>query len=256
MEEDFDREIKVVVLGNGGVGKTSMIRRFCKGIFTDEYKKTIGVDFLEKAQFVDALQEEVRFMLWDTAGQEEFDAITRTYYRGAGAAVIAFSTTDLDSFKAVQSWREKINAECGDIAMCLVQNKVDLIDRAVVTPEEVEALARQLGLKLYRTCVKENINVTEVFGYLAELHHKKLQAGQLSQQPAAAPITGAQGGSHAAPAAPAVQNQQRSSGDDEAAPEAATEKLHDPMTVNLKPSKVRTKGKKSLKDKLTACSVA
>lgn len=140
--------------------------------------------------------------------------------------------------------------------MCLVQNKVDLIDRAVVTPEEVEALARQLGLKLYRTCVKENINVTEVFGYLAELHHKKLQAGQLSQQPAAAPITGAQGGSHAAPAAPAVQNQQRSSGDDEAAPEAATEKLHDPMTVNLKPSKVRTKGKKSLKDKLTACSVA
>ncbi len=66
VEEDFDREIKVVVLGNGGVGKTSMIRRFCKGVFTDEYKKTIGVDFLEKAQFVDALQEEVRFMLWDT----------------------------------------------------------------------------------------------------------------------------------------------------------------------------------------------
>lgn len=64
--DDFDREIKVVVLGNGGVGKTSMIRRFCKGIYTDEYKKTIGVDFLEKAQFVDALQEEVRFMLWDT----------------------------------------------------------------------------------------------------------------------------------------------------------------------------------------------
>lgn len=66
MEVDFDRELKVLVVGNGGVGKTSMIRRFAKGIFTDEYKKTIGVDFLEKALFVDALQEEVRFMLWDT----------------------------------------------------------------------------------------------------------------------------------------------------------------------------------------------
>ena len=66
MEEDFDRELKVLVIGNGGVGKTSMIRRFAKGMFTDEYKKTIGVDFLEKALFVDALQEEVRFMLWDT----------------------------------------------------------------------------------------------------------------------------------------------------------------------------------------------
>lgn len=66
MEEDFDRELKVLVVGNGGVGKTSMIRRFAKGIYTDEYKKTIGVDFLEKALFVDDLAEEVRFMLWDT----------------------------------------------------------------------------------------------------------------------------------------------------------------------------------------------
>ncbi|GFH11642.1 uncharacterized protein HaLaN_07174 [Haematococcus lacustris] len=100
-----------------------MIRRFCKGIFTDEYKKTIGVDFLEKALFVDALGEEVRFMLWDTAGQEEFDSITRTYYRGAGAAVIAFSTTDRASFDAVAGWKAKIEAECGDIAMAIVQNK-------------------------------------------------------------------------------------------------------------------------------------
>lgn len=54
------------MVGNGGVGKTSMIRRFCKGMFTDEYKKTIGVDFLEKSLYVEALGQEVRFMLWDT----------------------------------------------------------------------------------------------------------------------------------------------------------------------------------------------
>jgi Ras-related protein Rab-23 len=66
MEEDFERDVKIILIGDGRVGKTSMIKRFCKGVYTDEYKKTIGVDFLEKAMFVDALGEEVRFMLWDT----------------------------------------------------------------------------------------------------------------------------------------------------------------------------------------------
>ena len=76
--------------------------------------------------------------------------------------MIAFSTTDRNSFDAVEMWKTKIEAECGDIAMALVQNKVDLADQAVASPEEVEGLARKLGLKLYRTCVKENLNVTEV----------------------------------------------------------------------------------------------
>jgi len=58
------------------------------------------------------------------AGQEEFDSITRVYYRGGGAAVIAFSTTDRASFEAVASWKEKIEAECGELAIALVQNKV------------------------------------------------------------------------------------------------------------------------------------
>ena len=99
---------------------------------------------------------------WLPAGQEEFDAITRAYFRGAGAAVIAFSTTDRPSFEAIEMWKHKIEEECGDIAMCLVQNKVDLIDRAVAQADEVEAVALKLKLKLYRTCVKENVNVSEV----------------------------------------------------------------------------------------------
>ena len=58
-----------------------------RGEFTDEYKKTIGVDFLEKRQYVESLGEDVKLMVWDTAGQEEFDSITRTYYRGDISAV-------------------------------------------------------------------------------------------------------------------------------------------------------------------------
>ncbi|CAD7934860.1 unnamed protein product [Amoebophrya sp. A120] len=161
IEQDVDTALKVIVVGNGQVGKTSMITKFAKGVFTDNYKKTLAVDFLEKRLVV--ANEEITFLLWDTAGQEEYDAITRGYYRGAGCCIIAFSTTDRDSFDAVESWFHKVREECGNIVVVLAQNKVDLIEQAVMTPAEVEGLATRLGLKLYRLCVKDNLNVTEIF---------------------------------------------------------------------------------------------
>lgn len=166
LEQDVDTTLKVIVVGNGQVGKTSMITRFAKGIFTNEYKKTIGVDFLEKKMFLNSIKEEVTFLLWDTAGQEEYDAITRTYYKGAGACILAFSTTDRASFDAIESWHQKVQDECGNIVMVLVQNKVDLIDDAVMEAREVELKAQKLRLKLYRTCVKDDLNVSEVFSHL------------------------------------------------------------------------------------------
>lgn len=165
-EEDLEIAIKVVIVGNGAVGKSSMIQRYCKGSFTKDYKKTIGVDFLERQIKVE--EEEVRLMLWDTAGQEEFDAITKAYYRGAQACVLAFSTTDRDSFVAINKWKKKVEDECGSIPMVLVQNKIDLIDQATVKPDEVESLARELRVRLYRTSVKEDLNVDQVFNYLVD----------------------------------------------------------------------------------------
>uniref|UniRef100_A0A8C2DB69 Ras-related protein Rab-23 n=1 Tax=Cyprinus carpio TaxID=7962 RepID=A0A8C2DB69_CYPCA len=159
LEEDMEVAIKVVVVGNGAVGKSSMIQRYCKGIFTKDYKKTIGVDFLERQIIVNG--EDVRLMLWDTAGQEEFDAITKAYYRGAQACVLVFSTTDRESFEAISSWREKVEMEVGDIPTVLVQNKIDLLDDTVIKNEEAEGLAKRLKLRFYRTSVKEDLNVNE-----------------------------------------------------------------------------------------------
>uniref|UniRef100_A0A3B3U8P2 Ras-related protein Rab-23 n=1 Tax=Poecilia latipinna TaxID=48699 RepID=A0A3B3U8P2_9TELE len=159
LEEDMEVAIKVVVVGNGAVGKSSMIQRFCKGIFTKDYKKTIGVDFLERQIIVNG--EEVRLMLWDTAGQEEFDAITKAYYRGAQACVLVFSTTDRESYQAIDNWREKVEAEVGNIPTVLVQNKIDLLEETVIKNEEAEALAKRLKLRFYRASVKEDLNVNE-----------------------------------------------------------------------------------------------
>ncbi|XP_073690385.1 ras-related protein Rab-23 [Garra rufa] len=173
LEEDMEVAIKVVVVGNGAVGKSSMIQRYCKGIFTKDYKKTIGVDFLERQ--IIANDEDVRLMLWDTAGQEEFDAITKAYYRGAQACVLVFSTTDRESFEAISSWREKVEMEVGDIPTVLVQNKIDLLDDTVIKNEEAEGLAKRLKLRFYRTSVKEDLNVNEVFKYLADKYLQRLK---------------------------------------------------------------------------------
>ena len=98
--------------------------------------------FLSLANDCRVLSEDVRLMLWDTAGQEEFDAITKAYYRGAQACVVAFSTTDRASFDAVVRWKSKVEDECGGgggssgvgrLPMVLVQNKIDLMHQAVVS---------------------------------------------------------------------------------------------------------------------------
>lgn len=132
-------------------------------------------------------------MLWDTAGQEEFDAITKAYYRGAQACVLTFSTTDRFSFEAVKDWKKKVENECGEIPTVLVQNKIDLMDQAVVSlwvdlnvvepsnfklwtfSEESEALARNLGVRLFRTSVKEDLNVAGVFRFLATTCHELIK---------------------------------------------------------------------------------
>lgn len=132
---DFETTVKVIVVGNGGVGKSSMTSRYCRGVFTSTYKKTIGVDFLEKTIEVDESGgETVKLMIWDTAGQEEFDALTASYYRGTGACALVFSTVDRASFENIEKWKKKVEDECGPVVMCLVQNKVSGGGKALERP--------------------------------------------------------------------------------------------------------------------------
>ena len=180
-----------------------MIKRFCTGTFTGEYKKTIGVDFLQKKVFVPNQGETVTMDLWDTAGQEEFDTLTRNYYRGAQACVIVFSTTDRASFVAVEGWKDKVEREVQNLPIVIVQNKVDQIETAVMTAREVEDLARKLGIKLYRTCVKDNTNVDAVFDLLADMAMKPQAAAPVKAQVMEAPSSGGAGAATATAAAAA-----------------------------------------------------
>ncbi|KAA0203167.1 hypothetical protein HAZT_HAZT010132 [Hyalella azteca] len=157
----------VVVVGNGAVGKSSLIQRYCCGTFRQSYCRTIGADFLER--HTNCGGRSVHLMLWDTAGQEEFATITRAYYRGASCCILAFSTTDPESLAAVPFWKEKVEQVCGQIPTVLVQTKIDLLGvTANVNQSRVEELAAELGVRLFRTSALEDHNVDPVFLYLAE----------------------------------------------------------------------------------------
>jgi len=213
-----------------------MITRFAKGIFTNEYKKTIGVDFLEKRLHLSSIGEEVTYLLWDTAGQEEYDAITRTYYKGAGACILAFSTTDRASFDAVESWYHKVKDECGSIVMVLVQNKVDLMDSAVMESSEVESIANKLKLKLYRTCVKDDMNVSEVFGHLGK---------EFVQGGGEATFGGAMASLEDVASKPIAERTSKAgAAPDGQAPATATQDSQQPFKLGAKPAVQRTGGKK------------
>jgi len=175
--DNVDASVKIIVVGNGGVGKTSMLRRFCKGDFTQDYKKTIGTDFMEKNVYSKHTDQVVNLMLWDTAGQEVFNALTAAYYRGSGGCVLAFSTVDRDSFMAVEKWKDKVEAQCGkgNVQMVIVQTKVDLMETSAVSNAETEALAKKLNIAFFRISTKDNFNVANVFEYLAE---RCMAAGQ------------------------------------------------------------------------------
>ncbi len=156
--------IKIIVVGDGTVGKSSLSQRFSKGSFTSEYKKTLGVDFLTKRKEIN--NKEIEFLIWDTAGQEYYDSITKRYYKGANAAVIVFSVENKDSFDAISKWKEKVSSECGRIPIVLVMNKIDL-EKKVISIEEAEKAAKYLNLVMFQASVKENFNVQQVFDYLA-----------------------------------------------------------------------------------------
>ena len=171
MIEDLSPTMKIIVVGNGQVGKTTLTVKFVKDIFTTEYKKTLGVDFLTIKKYLKKIDKEIEFYIWDTAGQDYYNAITRRYYRGADAALIAFSVNDKESFNNVKSWYDKVVQECGNIAMALAMTKIDLKDNIQVTDEEAKNLAKSLNINLFKVSSKNGININECFEYLAYQHY-------------------------------------------------------------------------------------
>ena len=173
MIENLDPSMKIIIIGNGRVGKSTLAIKFVKNIFTTEYKQTLGVDFLNIKKYIKKIDQTIDFYIWDTAGQDHFNAITRRYYRGADACLIVFAINDKESFIQVKSWHKKMIAECGEIPTALIMSKIDLKDEQKVSDEEAQKLSKELKIKLFKVSSKDGIMVEECFEYLAEKNYEK-----------------------------------------------------------------------------------
>lgn len=137
--------VKVIVIGDSGVGKTNLITRFCENNFKDTYVATIGVDFKIKSLPIN--DKKIKMQIWDTAGQERFKNITQTYYKGASGIVLAYSITDTNSFVNIKKWIAQIenNAPEG-VSKILVATKHDIEKDRTVTIEAGKELAAEHGI--------------------------------------------------------------------------------------------------------------
>jgi len=154
---------KLLLIGDSGVGKTSLLLRFADDKFLDSFITTIGVDF--KIRKLDVDGKPVKLQIWDTAGQEKFRTITSSYYRGAHGIIVVYDVTSRESFSHVKGWLSDIDRYAqGNIKVqkMLVGNKSDLTNREVPF-KEAKAFADSIGIPFIETSAKMSDNVMEAF---------------------------------------------------------------------------------------------
>jgi len=165
--KDYDHLFKLLIIGDSGVGKSSLLVRFADNHFSGNYITTIGVDF--KIRTIEINGERVKLQIWDTAGQERFRTITSTYYRGTHGVIVVYDVSSGESFANVKRWLHEIDANCDVVNRILVGNKNDDPDRKVVLTEDARRFADQMGIQLFETSAKDNINVEEMFRSITTL---------------------------------------------------------------------------------------
>lgn len=165
--------LKVIVLGDSGVGKTSLMHRYVNDKYSQQYKATIGADFLTKEVTVDD-NTAATMQVWDTAGQERFQSLGVAFYRGADCCVLVYDVTNPKSFENIKSWRDEFlihaNVSSPDtFPFVILGNKIDIEDsKKSVSQKSAQGLAKELGdMPLFLTSAKSAINVDVAFEEIA-----------------------------------------------------------------------------------------
>merc|ERR1712003_321713 len=166
---------KYIIIGDTGVGKSCLLLQFTDKRFQPVHDLTIGVEFGARMINIDGKQ--IKLQIWDTAGQESFRSITRSYYRGAAGALLVYDISRRDTFKHLSRWLEEARQHSqSNMVIMLIGNKNDLEHRRQVTYEEGKAFAEANGLIFLETSAKTAHNVEQAFLKTAEVIHDKIQS--------------------------------------------------------------------------------
>lgn len=167
---------KYIIIGDTGVGKSCLLLQFTDKRFQPVHDLTIGVEFGARMITIDGKQ--IKLQIWDTAGQEAFRSITRSYYRGAAGALLVYDITRRETFNHLTTWLEDARQHSNsNMVIMLIGNKSDLDARREVKKEEGEVFAREHGLVFMETSAKLATNVEEAFINTAKEIYEKIQEG-------------------------------------------------------------------------------
>jgi Ras-related protein Rab-2A len=161
-----------------GVGKSCLLLQFTDKRFQPVHDLTIGVEF--GARMISVADTQVKLQIWDTAGQESFRSITRSYYRGAAGALLVYDITRRDTFQHLGRWLEEAKQHAQpSMVILLIGNKNDLEHRRAVSTDEGKAFADANGLLFMETSAKTAYNVEQAFLKTAEEIYNKIQGGEI-----------------------------------------------------------------------------
>ncbi|CDR41326.1 CYFA0S07e00738g1_1 [Cyberlindnera fabianii] len=164
----YDSILKLLLVGDSGVGKSCLLLRFVEDKFKPSFTATIGIDF--KIRTIEIDGKRIKLQVWDTAGQERFRTITTAYYRGASGIILVYDVTDERTFENVRNWFQTVHQHANDdTQLILVGNKSDETDLRVVQYDQGSALASELGIPFLEASAKTSDNVDELFFQLAKI---------------------------------------------------------------------------------------
>ncbi|MHA1615520.1 MAG: Rab family GTPase [Candidatus Thorarchaeota archaeon] len=150
---------KIVFLGEGAVGKTSLVGRFVYDSFEGDYLATIGTDIhLKMVQVDDVL---VKLVIWDIAGQDNFAQLRKAYYMNASGAFYIFDTSRAETVERIDEWVQALYTVTGEIPLIICENKTDL--ESAISQKTRDKISKKLNVKMIKTSAKENTNVEEAF---------------------------------------------------------------------------------------------
>eukprot|EP00041_Stephanoeca_diplocostata_P006925 m.95883 g.95883 ORF g.95883 m.95883 type:complete len:207 (-) comp16621_c1_seq1:358-978(-) len=163
--------LKVIILGDSGVGKTSLMNRYVNNKFSNQYKATIGADFLTKEVMVD--ERLVTMQIWDTAGQERFQSLGVAFYRGADCCVLVFDVTVAKTFETLDSWRDEFLIQASprdpeNFPFVVLGNKIDLDGRAISQKRAMTWCQAKNSIPYFETSAKDSTNVEQAFQLIAK----------------------------------------------------------------------------------------
>lgn len=157
----YDYLVKCIIIGDTCVGKSSILTRFIDRDFHERHDATIGIEFGAKIVTID--NTDIKIQIWDTAGQEAFRAITKTYYRGSSIVLIVYDITNQNSFNSVRKWLEDVKAIIENPYVILIGNKCDLNEKRVITHEMGETFAKMNNIEFVEMSAKTTNNIDVPF---------------------------------------------------------------------------------------------